>query len=105
MRAALDKGFLEATDLAEYLVKKGVPFRKAHHIVGQIVMEAYNKGYPNLSSFTVDDLKGYSEYFDEDVVSYLKPGDAACRKDIPGGTSPLRVKEAIGRAEEYMKSL
>ncbi|MGA1840681.1 MAG: argininosuccinate lyase [bacterium] len=105
MRAALDTGFLEATDLAEYLVKKGVPFREAHHIVGRVVLEALNKGCRNLSSFTVDDLKVYSEHFDEDVVSYLEPDDAAARKDIPGGTSPLKVKEAIGRAEEYLKSL
>jgi argininosuccinate lyase len=105
MHEALETGFLEATDLAEYLVKKGVPFREAHHIIGRIVLEAFNKGCSNLSSFNVDELKEFSKYFDADVVSYLKPGKAAARKDVPGGTSPVKVKEAIGRAEEYLKSL
>ncbi len=105
MQEALQTGFLEATDLAEYLVKKGVPFREAHNLVGQVVLEAIKKGCSNLSSFTVDELKGFSKYFDADVVSYLNPSEAAARKDLPGGTSPMKVKEAIVRAEEYLKSL
>jgi argininosuccinate lyase len=101
----LETGFLEATDLAEYLVRKGVPFRDAHHIVGQIVGEAIKKGWSNLSSYTVDELKGFSKCFDADVFSYLKSDEAVTRKDLPGGTSPVKVKEAIKRAEDYLQSL
>jgi argininosuccinate lyase len=105
MQKALRSGFLEATDLAEYLVKKGVPFRQAHHIVGRVVLDAVKKGWSNLSSYTVDELKGFSQDFGEDVLPYLNPEEAAARKNILGGTSPTKVQEAIKEAEQYLKTL
>jgi argininosuccinate lyase len=103
MQGSIESGFLEATDLAEYLVKKGVPFRDAHHIVGRIVLEAIKRGWSALSPYTLDELKGFSPYFDPDVDSYLRPAEAVDRKDVPGGTSSMRVKEAIKKAEAYLK--
>jgi argininosuccinate lyase len=105
MEKAIESGFLEATDVAEYLVRKGIAFRDAHQIVGRLVREAIQRGWNTLASFTVDELKGYSEHFDADVVSFLKSDEAATRKDVIGGTSPLRVKEAMERAEMYLNAL
>ena len=105
MENAIESGFLEATDVAEYLVRKGIAFRDAHHIVGRLVREAIQRGCKTLASFKLDELKGYSEHFDEDVMPFLKSGEAAARKDVMGGTSPVRVKEAIERAEMYLNSL
>ncbi len=67
----LDKGFLEATGLAEYLVKKGIAFREAHSIVGEIVAYCEKKGKNRLSELELDELKKFAEIIDEDVYEVL----------------------------------
>lgn len=104
MLNALGSGFLEATDLAEYLVRKGIPFRDAHHIVGRVVSEAIKKGWTNLSSFSLDELKKFSDLFCEDVIPYLSPENAAERKRVQGGTSSGFIKEALKDAQEGLKN-
>lgn len=99
LQEALGSGFLEATDLAEYLVQKGAAFRDAHNIVGKVVLEAIKRDWSNLSSFSINELKKFSELFEEDVVDYLSPEKSTERKTVPGGTSPMKVKEAIKKAE------
>ncbi len=103
MLSAIRSGFLEATDLAEYLVRKGEPFRDAHNIVGRLVLDAVKRGWSNLSFFSFDELKRFSDLFDEDVLPYLDPEKAAQRKTVPGGSSGIRVKEAIESACEELK--
>ncbi|MGA1796854.1 MAG: argininosuccinate lyase [bacterium] len=102
MQGAVGEGFLDATDLAEYLVGKGIPFRDAHHIVGRIVGEAVRRGWTSLASFTLEELREFCGEFDEDALPFLDPLQAAMRKEVPGGTSLYRVEEALKRAEDYV---
>ncbi len=99
-KAALED-FSLATELADYLALKGIPFREAHKVVGRIVLycEERNKG---LSELTLEELKGFHPSFERDVFEWLDPLHALKRRDLPGGTSPRRVKEAIERAKEEL---
>ena len=99
MRQQALKGFSLATDVADYLAKKGVPFREAHRIVGQLVAYCLDKG-KDLSQLTVNEFKKFSDKFEEDVLDLMSlEGSVASRKVI-GGTSPERVKEEIERIKE-----
>ncbi|MEO2065709.1 MAG: argininosuccinate lyase, partial [Desulfurobacteriaceae bacterium] len=99
MRQQASKGFSLATDVADYLAKKGVPFREAHRIVGQLVAYCLDKG-KDLSQLTIDEFKKFSDKFEEDVLDLMSlEGSVASRKVI-GGTSPERVKEEIERIKE-----
>ncbi len=90
----LTGGFLTATDLAEYLVKKGIPFRDAHSIVGKIVADAEEKGV-ELHQLSLEEMKNYSDKIEKDVYKYLKPETSARLRNIPGGTSPEQVKKML----------
>jgi len=97
MRAALAEGFATATDLADYLVRKGVPFRDAHEIVARAVKEAEIAGV-DLSALSVARLKAFSPLIEADVFEVLTPeGSAASRRHV-GGTAPEAVRAAICRA-------
>ncbi len=95
-------GYTNATELADYLVKKGVPFRNAHETVGRIVLFAIEKGQ-ELNELTTESLKEFAPEIDTDVFKILSITSALASKNIPGGTSPERVKEALGAAKEYLK--
>ncbi|RLA84967.1 MAG: argininosuccinate lyase [Deltaproteobacteria bacterium] len=94
-------GFAMATELADYLVHKGLPFREAHRIAGQIVRHCEEKG-KDLRELSLEELRGFSELLDGDVLLWLDPHHALRRRGVPGGTSPERVKEAIERAKEEL---
>ncbi len=97
MRAALAEGFATATDLADYLVRKGVPFRDAHEIVARAVKEAEIAGV-DLSALSVAQLKAFSPLVEADVFEVLTPeGSVASRRHV-GGTAPEAVRAAICRA-------
>ena len=97
MRAALSQGFATATDLADYLAKKGLPFRDAHEAVGQAVKAAEQKGV-DLPQLALAELQAFSPLIGEDVFAVLTvEGSLASRKHI-GGTAPDQVKAAILRA-------
>ena len=97
MRAALAEGFATATDLADYLVRKGVAFRDAHEIVARAVREAEIAGV-DLAALSVGQLKAFSPLVEPDVFEVLTPeGSAASRKHV-GGTAPEAVRAAICRA-------
>jgi argininosuccinate lyase len=99
MSAAAKKGFLTATDLAYYLVRRGVPFREAHSIVGKIV--AYcEESNMQLEYLSLQQLKQFSEAFTYDVTRYLSSESSVASRDLPGGTAGVRVKEAIKRARK-----
>ena len=96
MRAAALQGFATATDLADYLVKRGVPFRDAHEAVAHAVRECENQGC-DLSDLTVAQLKSFHPAIDSDVHQVLTlEGSVQARHHI-GGTAPDRVREAAQR--------
>lgn len=100
MRAGAAQGYALATEVADYLVRKGVPFRKAHHTVGQLVHYCEKLG-KELTDFTVDELKKFHKALDADLFPALTLETAVERRTSKGGTSPQRVREAIAavRAE------
>lgn len=103
MKAAAKRGFSTATDLADYLVRKGIPFRDSHEIVGKSV--AYGlKHNKDLSEMTLKELQQFSSQIDEDVFDVLTlEGSVAARNHI-GGTAPEQVRQAIIRAKETLAS-
>ncbi|HLF71008.1 MAG TPA: argininosuccinate lyase, partial [Dehalococcoidia bacterium] len=94
-------GTLLATDIADYLTKKGMPFREAHHAVGRLVasMEAAGK---ELSQLTLADYKRQSELFEADVLE-IDVWSSLRSRDVPGGTAPKRVSAAIRRARAILR--
>jgi argininosuccinate lyase len=97
MYEAAKRGFSTATDLADYLVRKGVPFRDAHEIVGKSVGYGVQTG-KDLSEMSLTELQTFSSIIEQDVFAVLTlEGSVAARNHI-GGTAPAQVKAAVGRA-------
>lgn len=96
---AMDSTML-ATELADYLVQKGLPFREAHHIVGQVVQQAIALGQP-LNSLPLAIYKKFSDLFDRDVHKMLTFNRAADRRTSPGGTG----KQEVGEQVDFLKIL
>ena len=103
MRRAALKGFATATDLADYLVTKGVPFRDAHDIVGRAVKAAIDAGC-DLSELPLKKLRALCPQITKDVYDVLSLEGALAARDHPGGTAPGQVKAAIARARQRLKS-
>ena len=101
MREALKLGFLNATELADYLAAKGVPFREAHHVAGSAVALA-EKGGRGLEELTLAELRSLSEKIDEDVARVLAYETAMKRRNTPGGTAPGRVWEQIVALKDWL---
>ncbi len=101
MRQAALEGFSTATDLADYLVKKGMPFRDAHEVVAQAVRFAANAG-KDLAELSLTELQRFSDMIDEDIYKVLTlEGSVASRKHT-GGTAPEQVKRAIREARDKL---
>ncbi len=97
MRQAVMEGFATATDLADYLVKKGLPFRDAHEAVARAVRHAEAKGC-DLADLPLAELQQFSALADSDIYAVLTPeGSLASRRHI-GGTAPEQVRRAIAKA-------
>ena len=101
MRKAVDKGYLVATELADYLVKKGVTFRQAHETVGKMVSYAIGKE-KELGQLTLEEMVRFSGHIEKDVYEWLDPSFGIKRKEIDGGTGPQMVRRAIERAREEL---
>jgi argininosuccinate lyase len=102
MYNAAKRGFATATDLADYLVRKGMPFRDAHEVVGQAVRLGVDSKR-DLSELSLAELQSFSAQISEDVFDILKlEGSVAARSHI-GGTAPETVKAAIQRARDAIK--
>jgi len=101
MAAASGRGFSTATEVADYLVRKGVPFREAHGIVGQIVRYCEKQGV-TLADLSVAEWHSFSKEFGEDVLGIISPSGAIHAKRSPGGTAPERVQEQIAAARELL---
>jgi argininosuccinate lyase len=96
MREAAMRGFSTATDLADYLVRKGVPFRDAHEVVGKSVAYGIDSG-KDLSQMTLDELKQFSDVIEQDVFDVLTLEGSVNARDHIGGTAPAQVKAAAAR--------
>lgn len=101
MLKAAKKGFLTATDLAFYLVRRGVPFREAHNIVGQLVAYCEDSNM-ELEYLSLNQLKEFSDAFSYDVTRILSAESSVAARDMVGGTAPNRVKEAIKHARKNL---
>ena len=93
------KGYSNATELADYLVAKGVPFRDSHHIVGETVVYAIEKG-KGLEDLTIPEFRQFSNVVSDDVYDILSLQSCLDKRCAKGGVSPLRVAEAIAEAKE-----
>jgi argininosuccinate lyase len=104
MRAALARGFVNATELADYLVRKGVAFREAHHATGAAVAHAEKAG-KGLEDLTLEELRRFSERIGEDVFAALDFGQAVARRSTPGGTGPQSVAAQIAELGAWLESV
>ena len=94
MRRATERGMLAATDLADHLVRQGVPFREAHGIVGGIVSERLASGQ-DLGGITLGELRGHDPRFGDDAAAETGIDRSLAARTSPGGTAPARVREAL----------
>jgi len=99
MAAALARGFLNATELADYLVSKGIPFREAHHLTGSAVALAEKAG-KGLEELDLTTLRGISDVIGEDVYAVLDMKNAVARRNTPGGTGP----DSVARQMESIRA-
>ena len=100
---AAQKGFINATDLADYLTKKGMPFRSAYKIVGQIVAECIQKDCV-LDTFPLDDYRKYSELFTEDLYTEISLETCVSKRNSEGGASPASVRAQIAYVKGVLKA-
>jgi len=100
MAEALDDGML-ATDLADYLVQRGVPFRRSHHLVGQVVRRALERGVP-LRELPLEEFRAVTEEFREDVYQVFDFRRSVEARDSYGGTATQAVRQQLARARERL---
>ena len=101
MRAAVMQGFATATDLADYLVKKGMPFRDSHEVVAKAVRHADDQGV-DLSDLPLAVLQGFSDLVDEDVYLVLTPEGSLNARNHLGGTAPEQVLQQAARWKKQL---
>ncbi|HKY30277.1 MAG TPA: argininosuccinate lyase [Pyrinomonadaceae bacterium] len=101
MCSAASRGYLNATELADYLVRKGMPFREAHEVVGRIVLHAIERGV-ELHDLGLDELQAFSTLIHDDVVDALKLSSALGTKSELGGTAPEAVAAALAEARSML---
>ena len=101
MRAALARGFVDATELADYLASRGVPFREAHHVTGRLVARCVSED-KTLAELGLDELRAEHASFDDDVYQALDPEVAVERRDVIGGPAKARVASEIAALRERL---
>ncbi|REL31527.1 argininosuccinate lyase [Thalassotalea euphylliae] len=97
--AAAQQGYANATELADYLVSKDIPFREAHHIVGEVVLAAIDKGVP-LEDLTLTQLQAFSDKIEQDVYQHLSIESTLDKREALGGTSRSQVQKAIAQMQK-----
>ena len=102
MEKAVKTDFSNATELADYLANKGMPFRQAHEVVGELVLKCINKGC-YLADLSLLEFRIASELFEEDIYIALQPYEAVRRRNSAGGTGFQQVRAAITKAEQSLK--
>jgi argininosuccinate lyase len=102
MQKAAASGYLNATDMADYLVTKGLPFRQAHHCVGQVV--GYASGLKKeIHELSVKELQQHAPQIEDDIFDFLGTQQMIDRRISTGGTATQTVKKAIKAAERKLK--
>jgi argininosuccinate lyase len=101
MRAACDRGFMNALAAATYLAKRGVPFREAHEIVAHAVQKCLDKGC-ELQDLSLEELREFSSVFSPDIHHHLGLDGVLAAHDVPGGTAPEHVRQAMQGARERL---
>ena len=99
--AAVEGDFLNATDLADYLVRRGMPFRKAHELVGKVVLHCETKQI-QLHQLSLPEFRAFSELIQEDIFEALSLDNSLKVRSVQGGTAPERVREALESAERLL---
>ena len=102
MLRAAATGFSTATDLADYLVRKGIPFRDAHGIVGRLVSESEKQGV-DLADLSLSTLQGACQVIEDDVFEYLTLTGSVNARNHPGGTAPSQVRASVAAARERLQ--
>jgi argininosuccinate lyase len=101
MRQAVNQDFSNATDIADYLVNKGLPFRQAHEVIGKTVLYCIqNQKY--LLDMSIEEFKTFSSLFESDIYQVLQPEQVVNARNVYGGTASNQVTEAIARAEQVL---
>lgn len=103
MYAAAQKGFLNATDLADYLVRKGMPFRTAYKIVGKLVAQCIAED-KTLETLTLEEYRENSELFDNDLYHEISLETCVGKRISAGSTGPESVKAQIESVEAFLKA-
>jgi len=103
IKKAIERGYLVATDLADYLVSKGMTFRKAHHLVGDMILSAKKKK-KELHQLDLSEMKRFSTLIADDVYAWLDPISCIKRRNINGGTGPEMVRKALSKAKKELRS-
>jgi len=101
LRAATNGGFMTATDLADYLVRRNMPFRQAHGVVGRIVAFCQERDC-ELVDLTLAELRQFSELINADIYEVLSVDGSVNSRVSPGGTSRTRVEEALEKVEQFL---
>ncbi len=101
MGEATRQGFIVATELAEYLTKKHLPFREAHRIVGEMVRHCEDRNI-DLRGLSIDDLKGFSELFEEDAATLTDPVAVLRQRQTDGAASMTEVESVLEREKVYL---
>ena len=104
MQSAASKGFMNAMEAANYLVRQGVPFRRAHEAIGEAVRKAIDKGC-ELDGLTTEELKGIRPEFNGGFYESLQLASGLAHHDLPGGTAPNRVRQALTAAKEQLQCM
>jgi len=100
MRQGAGGGFSTATDVADYLVRKGLPFRQAHEVVGRLVRHCLERGC-DITELPLAELQRFSPVFQDDIYSVNVDSSVAAR-DVPGGTAPNRVRDALRESRRLL---
>ena len=103
MQHAMSKGFLNATELADYLVGKGIPFRQAHHFSGQAVALAEQREL-GIEALPLKDLQGICPVIEDDVFAVLRYDAAVARRNTSGGTGMESVTAQLTALEHWLKA-
>ena len=104
MRVLASNPALLATEAADYLVRKGVPFRQAHDLIGKILKEAESQT-KDWTQLPVDVLKKFAPEFGDDFSKSLSVEAALAAKNVPGGTAPDSVRDAIADLEKRLRGI
>jgi argininosuccinate lyase len=104
MAQAASAGFTNATDLADYLVAKGMAFRNAHEVVGKAVLSCLQQGKA-LEQLSLEEFKGFSPLIEEDVYKYLDVWECVARRQVLGGPAPETAAKAAEEAQEWLRRM